>query len=349
MGEYSDSEQMRFDFEAAPELPGSDRLSKVMFSGIRQLTNRMWDFTIEGRDNIPTDGPALITPNHLSFCDSIFVPAALPRRVWAIGKGEYMDSWKTKHIFPAMGMIPVDRGGGDAAQAALDTAARVLDDGRLFMIYPEGTRSRSENLHKGRTGAARLAIRCNAPIVPVGHEGTLAIQPPDALVPKRNLPVTVRFGRPMWAHEFGDPDDPRTLRVFTDAVMFEIAQLSGQKYVDRYAHKDDTPGVLADVGTDPTAPPRPSAPTKPGTKPARERHDPTERITPTRPSVVGKSPAMIPRPPTRPTAHSSESNSSESNSSEGDSSQGRANGSNGTSVQGAPAGQTLVGVPPGRR
>ncbi len=323
MGKHTDPDRKKFEFEPAPELPGSDRLSRIMFSGIRRATNRMWDFTIEGGDNIPIDGPAVIAPNHLSFCDSIFVPAALPRRVWAIGKGEYMDSWKTKHIFPALGMIPIDRTGGDAAQAALDTAARVLDDGRLFMIYPEGTRSRSENLHKGRTGAARLAIRCNAPIVPVGHEGTLAVQPPDSVLLKPKLPVTIRFGRPMWAHEFGDPDDPRTLRVFTDAVMFEIAQLSGQKYIDRYAHKDDKPGVLADLGAEAAPSNAPTAPTKPGAKPVRERHDPTERITPTRPSVVGTTPTMIPRPPTRPTAHS--------------------HGSNGASVSGA---DTAVGDTP---
>ena len=225
----SSGEGQSFNFEAAPELPGADRLSKYAFGGIRRLTHRLWKFTIEGSDNVPLKGPAIIAPNHLSFCDSVFVPAALPRRVWAIGKGEYMDSWKTKHLFPAMGMIPVDRSGGDAAQAALDTAARVLDGGRLFLIYPEGTRSRSEFLHKGRTGAARLAIRCNAPVVPVGHEGTLVVQPPDSFKMKPRLPVSVRFGAPMWAHEYGDPEDPRTLRVFTDAVMFEIAQLSGQR------------------------------------------------------------------------------------------------------------------------
>ena len=54
---------------------------------------------------------------------------------------------------------------------------KVLDGGHLFMIYPEGTRSRSGNLHKGRTGAARLAARCDAPIIPVGHVGTLDVQP----------------------------------------------------------------------------------------------------------------------------------------------------------------------------
>ncbi len=283
-----------FRFESAPELPGSDVLSKYIFGGIRQLASRAWDFTIEGRDNVPTDGPAILTPNHLSFSDSIFVPAALPRRVWAIGKGEYMDSWKTKHLFPAMGMIPVDRAGGDAAQAALDAAARVLDSGRLFMIYPEGTRSRSGNLHKGRTGAARLSIRCDAPIVPVGHEGTLAIQPPDSIKLKMGLPVVVRFGRPMRAEEFGDPEDPRTLRRFTDAVMFEIAQLSGQTYVDTYAGSSED-----------------KAPT---TERAEPEHAP---VTPRRPSIVGtpppprsKVPASVPalekampiRPPSgRPT------------------------------------------------
>ncbi|MFK8022538.1 MAG: lysophospholipid acyltransferase family protein [Ilumatobacter sp.] len=266
-----------FNFESAPALPGSDRLSKYLFGGIRQLSSRLWDFEVEGRGNVPASGPAIITPNHLSFCDSVFVPAALPRRVWAIGKGEYMDSWKTKHLFPAMGMIPVDRSGGDAAQAALDTAAKVLDAGRLFMIYPEGTRSRSGHLHKGRTGAARLALRCDAPIVPVGHEGTVEVQPPDTFAMKPGKRVVVRFGAPMWIHEHGDPDDPRTLRRFTDAVMFEIAQLSGQRYVDRYASKDDKPDASPVAAVDGSS-------TTPSSSTEESEH---VRVTPRRPSVVG--------------------------------------------------------------
>ena len=113
----------QFLFEPAPQLPGADRVSKYVFGAIRKSAPRLWDLEIEGRENIPTDGPAIIAPNHLSFCDSIFVPAALPRRVWAIGKGEYMDSWKTKHLFPAMGMIPIDRSGGDAAATTIGGAS----------------------------------------------------------------------------------------------------------------------------------------------------------------------------------------------------------------------------------
>jgi 1-acyl-sn-glycerol-3-phosphate acyltransferase len=256
-------DESTFRFEEAPDLPGSDTISKFGFGAIRRLVHLLWDVTVEGLEHVPLDGPAIIAPNHLSFSDSVFVPAALHRRVWAIGKGEYMDSWKTKHIFPAMGMIPVDRAGGDAAKVALDAAARVLEGGHLFMIYPEGTRSRSGNLHKGRTGAARLAARCNAPIIPVGHEGTLAIQPPDTLVMKPGKPCTVRFGEPIWADQFGDPDDPRIFRVMTDAVMFEIGRLSGQSYVDTYAGK--TPEQTAAAGAQPSSPPASVSPSRPST------------------------------------------------------------------------------------
>ncbi len=235
-----------FVFESAPELPGDERVSKYGLMAIRSLIDRFWNVEIEGLENVPLDGPAIIAPNHLSFCDSVFVPAALPRRAWAIGKGEYMDDWKTKHLFPAFGMIPVDRSGGDAAAEALDTAAKVLRGGHLFMIYPEGTRSRSEFLHKGRTGAARLAIQCDVPIIPVGHSGTLEVQKPDTVMMKRGVTVRVGFGEPLRAGDFGDPDDPLVARLLTDAVMFNIGRLSGQTYVNRYASSADRPGQVAD-------------------------------------------------------------------------------------------------------
>ncbi len=224
-----------FRFEPAPDLPGSDQLNRYAQALLRPLLSRLWDITVTGVENVPQRGPALICPNHLSFCDSVFVPCALPRRMWAIGKAEYLDDWKTRHLFPAMGMIPIDRAGGAASQAALDTAADVLDGGRLFMMYPEGTRSRSGHLHKARTGAARLSLRTGAPIIPVGHKGTLDVQPPDQFAMRPGLPVEINFGKPMFIQDHGEPTDPRTIRRFADAVMFEISQLSGQRYIHTYA------------------------------------------------------------------------------------------------------------------
>ena len=155
-----------------------------------------WRITTEGSEHIPATGGAIIAPNHISVLDSFFVPLCVGRRMTYVGKAEYMDDWKTKWVFPAIGMIPIDRSGGDASQRALDAAAGVLEAGELFGIYPEGTRARDGKLHKGHTGLARLALRTGAPIVPVGIIGTDVVQPPDAKFPKPFRRVHIRFGRP---------------------------------------------------------------------------------------------------------------------------------------------------------
>jgi 1-acyl-sn-glycerol-3-phosphate acyltransferase len=164
--------------------------------------------------------------------------AALPRRITFVGKAEYMDSWKTKYIFPALGMIPIDRSGGSAAENALNAAAKVLKQGEFFGIYPEGTRSRDGRLHRGHTGVARLALQTGCPIFPVGLQGTLEVQPPDAPMPRPFRMMRVRIGRPIDVTRYADRSSDRmTLRQITDEVMYEIRSLSGQEYVDTYATK----------------------------------------------------------------------------------------------------------------
>jgi 1-acyl-sn-glycerol-3-phosphate acyltransferase len=135
-------------------------------------------------------------------------------------------------------MIPIDRAGGSAADRALNTAARVLESGTFFGIYPEGTRARDGRLHRGHTGPARLALRTNTPIIPVGIVGTREVQPPDAKVPRPFKRVSIRFGRPVDVSRYQDrADDRMVLRSIIDEVMFEIRELSGQEYVDEYATK----------------------------------------------------------------------------------------------------------------
>ena len=198
----------------------------------------LWRLTVRGKDNIPVTGGAIFCPNHSSVIDSFMLPAVLPRRITFVGKAEYMDSWKTKHLFPALGMIPIDRGGGNAAERALNTAARVIDDGEFFGIYPEGTRARDGKLHRGRTGAARLALRTGVPIIPVGMVGTREIQPPDAKMPRPFKRAEVRFGRPIEVGRYLDRADDRLVpRQIIDEVMYEIRELTGQDYVDEYASK----------------------------------------------------------------------------------------------------------------
>jgi 1-acyl-sn-glycerol-3-phosphate acyltransferase len=214
------------------------RLYPVARAVLSPIFRSLWRVKVDGSEHIPASGGAIFCPNHTSVIDSFFLPLVLPRRITFVGKAEYMDSWKTKHLFPALGMIPIDRSGGSASERALNTAARVLEDGQFFGIYPEGTRARDGRLHRGHTGPARLALRTGVPIVPVGIVGTREIQPPEARVPKPFKRAQVRFGRPIHVARYADrADDRLVLRQIIDEVMFEIRELTGQEYVDEYATK----------------------------------------------------------------------------------------------------------------
>ncbi len=226
---------------------------------VKPVAKVLWRIHTTGLHHVPEEGAAIFCPNHISFFDSIVLPAVLPRRISYVGKAEYLDSWKTKYIFPAVGMIPIDRGGGSASQRALDTAARVLGRGEFFGIYPEGTRSRDGVLHRGRTGAARLALRTGAPIIPVGLCGTDEIQPTGASVPRPFTSCQVNIGAPIDVTRYLDRQDDRMLlRRLTDEVMFEIRKLSGQDYVDTYAGSSPKPEPVPESAPEPVQAPEPA-------------------------------------------------------------------------------------------
>ena len=212
------------------------------------IVTRLWDVELSGYDRLPDDGPAILCPNHISFFDSAVLTFTVPRNISFVGKAEYMDSWKTKYLFPAMGMIPIDRSGGEKSNAALDAARDVLERGELFGIYPEGTRSRNGKLHKGRTGAARLAMEVGCPIYPVGITGTDEIQPPDTSVPRLRKKCTVTIGRPVRPERYEHRGaEHLAWRSMMDEVMFEISELTGQQYVHHYAGQEpaDAPQPVA--------------------------------------------------------------------------------------------------------
>ncbi len=158
-----------------------DRTRKL----VGPLARRLWTIDVRGLDRLPSEGGAILCPNHVSFLDSAFLIFTLPRRISFVGKAEYLDSWKTKYLFPAMGMIPIDRAGRQGQQGgARGRGEACCERGELFGIFPEGTRSRDGVLYKGHTGPARLAMETGCPIYPVGITGTAEIQPPDAKLPK---------------------------------------------------------------------------------------------------------------------------------------------------------------------
>jgi len=196
---------------------------------------------IEGREHVPSSGPAVVAANHQSFCDSLVIPLVVRRRVTFLAKAEYFDAKRTAWLFRALGQIPIHRQGGDASARALATAREVLGQGNLISLYPEGTRSIDGNVHRGRTGVARLALECGVPVVPVGISGTDRIQPVGSRWFRPFKSVRVSFGPPMTFESpaLVDAETGRTsnelLRRFTDELMAEIARLADRPYVDELA------------------------------------------------------------------------------------------------------------------
>jgi 1-acyl-sn-glycerol-3-phosphate acyltransferase len=201
---------------------------------------------VEGLENVPSKGPAILASNHLSFSDSIFLPLMLRRRITFVAKAEYFEDPKTAWFFRAVGQIPIKRGGGSASMRALESAQEVLEAGGLFCIYPEGTRSPDGRLYKGHTGVARLALRTKAPVLAVAMVGTREAQPIGQAIPRFFMPITVRISKPMDFARYADhATDPKILRQITDEIMFELGQLSGQEYVHTYAKRKDAADALA--------------------------------------------------------------------------------------------------------
>ena len=210
---------------------------------------------VEGRDNVPDSGPAIIASNHLSFSDSIFMPLMVKRRVTFVAKQEYftgkgLKGWLMKMFFVGTGCIPVDRSGGRAAQAAIDTGMRVLREGNIFGIYPEGTRSPDGRLYRGKTGVARMALESGAPVVPVAMLNSDEIQPTGQIIPNLRRPRIV-FGKPLdFSRYQGMSGDRFIERAITDEIMYELMQLSGREYIDIYAQKAKT---VAEKASEPVA------------------------------------------------------------------------------------------------
>ena len=201
----------------------------------------------EGLENFPKEGPVIVAANHLSFMDSLFIPLSVRRRMYYLAKAEYFESWKTAWFFKALGMIPVKRDIKEKTEAALQSGLEVLERGEVLGLYPEGTRSPDGRIYRGRTGVARLALRSQAPVVPVGLIGSGDVMPKAAKFPRLWGNVRVVFGRPIYFDRYIDQAEDRfVLRSVTDELMFEIMSLCGQEYIDEYASREATEVVPED-------------------------------------------------------------------------------------------------------
>ncbi len=195
---------------------------------------------VRGVEHVPKEGPVILVGNHVGFLDSIFMPLVVDRQVFFLAKSDYFTGrgirgWLTKLFFLGAGQIPIDRSGGKASEASLNTGLEVLARGDTLGIYPEGTRSPDGRLYRGRTGVARMILESGAPVVPAVVFGTDKAMPIGAKWP-RITRIGVVFGEPLdFSRYAGLESDRFVLRAITDEIVYEIQRLTGQEYVDVYA------------------------------------------------------------------------------------------------------------------
>lgn len=213
-------------------------LMKYIFIGpVVKAIFRPW---IVGRGNVPTIGAAIFASNHLSVSDSIFLPLMIDRPMSFLAKSDYftgrgLKGWATRVFMKATGQIPIDRTGGKASEASLNTGLQVLGRGDLLGIYPEGTRSPDGKLYRGRTGLARMALEARVPVIPVVMVDTDVVMPIGRSIPRIGR-VGMVIGEPLDFSRFqGMESDRYVLRSVTDEIMVALQRLGEQQYDDVYA------------------------------------------------------------------------------------------------------------------
>jgi 1-acyl-sn-glycerol-3-phosphate acyltransferase len=207
---------------------------------IGPIVKAIWRPWIVGRRNVPAEGAAILASNHLSFVDSVFLPLMLDRRVAFLAKSDYftgkgLKGMATRIFMKGTGQLPIDRSGGKASEASLNTGLQVLGGGELLGIYPEGTRSPDGKLYRGRTGIARMALEAHVPVVPVVMVDTDTMMPIGTTIP-RIVRVGIVVGEPLDFSRFeGMEGDRYILRSITDEIMVALQRLGEQEYDDVYA------------------------------------------------------------------------------------------------------------------
>ncbi len=207
---------------------------------IGPIVKAIWRPWVVGRRNIPVEGPAILASNHLSVMDSVFLPLMIDRPMSFLAKSDYftgtgLKGWATRMFMKATGQIPIDRSGGKASEASLNTGLQVLGRGDLLGIYPEGTRSPDGKLYRGRTGIARMALEAHVPVVPVVMVDTDTMLPIGHTVP-RIVRVGVVIGEPLDFSRFAGMEGDRfILRSITDEIIVALQRLGEQEYDDVYA------------------------------------------------------------------------------------------------------------------
>lgn len=209
-------------------------LSRMIFF---LLTRRQ----VQGRENIPEEGPLLVVSNHLSYADQYLVAVTINRKMVWMAKEELFRHEPIRFLVKSFGAFPVHRGSTD--RKALDQAQQVLDGGLTLSMFPEGTRSKNAQLQPAFPGTALIALHAGIPILPVGITGMGNINKGPLWHIIHRPRVTVNIGRPFYLPATNDKLTKEKLSKLADFIMEHIAELLPPQYRGHYASKVDLDGT----------------------------------------------------------------------------------------------------------
>lgn len=207
-------------------------LQRGIIAVIMPIFKLVFRLRVEGLENIPAGGPAILMINHVNFFDPVVLIAGVRRRIVPMSKIENLKLPGVNWLIHVWGAINVRR--GEVDRAALRQAIQVLQAGGLLMVAPEGTRSKSGELQEPREGVAYLATRTGALVIPTAIVGTPAIS--HNLKRFRRTDASVTFGRPFYFEAVGERAGREVLAQMTHEAMYQLAAMLPPQQRGRFAN-----------------------------------------------------------------------------------------------------------------
>lgn len=207
------------------EIGGWYRVLRGIIGFLLRILSRL---DVQGTEQIPDRGPYLLVTNHLHWLDAPVLMVAFPYRTWVFAAAKRENHWLLGPLFRSIDAIFVRR--GEVDRRALRRALEVLEGGGVLGLAPEGTRSPTGTMQRGRSGTAYMAYRTGVPVVPVVATGQEQLFP--SLRRLRRARVRIVFGP-----AFGPPPEPAgdkasaaEIRAFTEEIMYHLAALLPPEY-----------------------------------------------------------------------------------------------------------------------